>query len=1317
MRLKQPFRSDRSDDEKEEMRLTDSNYDDWAADVTFRLKARGLYRSQIEDKPFEARKVARNGTISMETEEAVNERITEKIRNDDEKAFGLIGQMIGRGNKLKRLIVKETSAYRAWKTLEDHFEGSSARDLRSYRRDFNYAQMGEGDSINSFILTLEEIQAKTIDTEAPIKDMEMCVKILDSLPKSWDSFIQSIRGSSDANEWIKLKDRLKEEGKARNRIEYQIVSREGQRQAFVTEKKFDMECFNCGRKGHLKRDCLFPGGGAHDPEFYKKKKFKEANAAMADISDEETDRTKRAQRKSKPATKISFLAELGSKLSYADVVKGKQQKETIEVNVVGKSDDKNWIIDSGATHHMSSRPVDNLKNEVSDVQTADKAKLHTVGRGTVNMGTFSLKNVWYVPSIRRNLISVSAMDRAGLKVVFHKGQVKILNENENLIAQGKLNEIGLYELLPRYYSEANVTIGVDINLMHKRLGHPNFESLKLYNEVMGQGKPCEPCLLSKSTVLPFANERIKAIDILEVIHIDLCEPDKKGLENESYFMPIVDEFTDYTEVVCFKTKESHGIVQAIDEYVTRMERQTGQKVKKIKCDGGKEFINNEFLEWCRSRGIIIDQSNPYTPQQNGTAERKNRTLVETAKTLLNTANLPKMFWPDAITTAAYLRNRCPSRMDEKSAMERLKGVKPSLKHLRVFGCISYAHIPEAKRKKLDNKSEICLLAGYTSNGYKLRRVSDYSVIWSRNVRFIESEFPTLNQSEADNVLDSDDTTEDEDLDEDEANDYSDESSVYENAIEPKSPQTNRVVTRRMAREENLYQNIELNSVEMEALITECSLDPQTYREAMESENSEEWKAAIEDELKSLIKNETWSKVEGPITSRAVDCKWVFNSKTDEFGNLTIRKARLVAKGYQQKSGIDYFETYSPVMRIESLRILVSVATIKKMKMHQVDVKTAFLNSEIKENVFIKLPPGIPDSGKIMKLNKALYGLKQGPKSWHDELSKTLIDLGFKRLTCDSGLFKNSDKNMIIGIWIDDMAILYKSSSEKEWFINSLKLVYDIKEEELRFILKLVIDWDDKRARISQEAYIDKKAKEFRVNNAKTQHIPMHKGYLLEKGKPTEKPYRTLIGSLMHAMVYSRPDIAYAVSVLATKVEDPTEADYKAAIRVLTYLNSTKNLTIEYGGQEKLEVYVDANDDIRPTLGFTILLAGGAVIWRSKKNKLVTLSSAESEFCALTEAIQSTLWLVELLEELDIKLPMPVVVHEDNQSCMAIAEDKEQLGRTKHLGRRLGFVRDAIENRKIKLEYCPTENQIADIFTKALPMGKFEDFRNGLGLKC
>ena len=332
---------------------------------------------------------------------------------------------------------------------------------------------------------------------------------------------------------------------------------------------------------------------------------------------------------------------------------------------------------------------------------------------------------------------------------------------------------------------------------------------------------------------------------------------------------------------------------------------------------------------------------------------------------------------------------------------------------------------------------------------------------------------------------------------------------------------------------------------------------------------------MKEEIESLIKNETWELVELPPGRKAIENKWVYRIKKDKNGQEIKKKSRLVIKGFRQKEGIDYKETFAPVVQITSLRLLLALSTLKSWKSFQIDVKTAFLYGKLEEEIYMKQPKGFIKEGEealVCRLKRSLYGLKQAPRVWHEEIKGTLLALGFKQCVCDNGIFLLDDgkRFLLLAVWVDDMPIFYKNEEDRNWLKEQIRSKYEIQESELEYILGIKINRVGTKMEINQTAYIEKKVEEYSLMDSKDTATPMIFNQKLNENEQDleDDPYRELIGSIMHSMVYTRPDIAYAVSILSRSLGKSTKGHNEAAKRVLKYLKSTKNLAIEYKKNEE-----------------------------------------------------------------------------------------------------------------------------------------------------
>jgi hypothetical protein len=412
-------------------------------------------------------------------------------------------------------------------------------------------------------------------------------------------------------------------------------------------------------------------------------------------------------------------------------------------------------------------------------------------------------------------------------------------------------------------------------------------------------------------------------------------------------------------------------------------------------------------------------------------------------------------------------------------------------------------------------------------------------------------------------------------------------------------------------------------------------EPNLYAEAMKSPDAELWKVAIEEELGSLEANGTWEFCDLPEGRRSVDYKWVFKVKRDAAGMIVRYKARLVARGFTQVEGEDFEETFAPVMEMPAFRVLLALTAHYGWTTRQVDVKNAYLNGSLDDEIFMRIPEGLPRKGrKVLRLLKGLYGLKQAGRVWNEELLKALKDLDFVQLQSDSCVFclqTGSVNRVFAAVWVDNIHLFGQLDADVMHVVEQLERKYRITDEGgLNFSLGIKIDIKAGEVKISQEGYILEKAKEFGLTSAKDQWVPMIAVDDAEGITPTgeTRPFRSLVGGLLHAARFTRPDIAYATSVVSRRMHDHSEGDWERAKKVLQYLKTTAGHGIKYNGSsELLEVFVDASyasdkRDFKSTSGYVIKMFGGG----SKKQPVVALSTAEAEYYAASSVCQELLWV-------------------------------------------------------------------------------------------
>ena len=517
-------------------------------------------------------------------------------------------------------------------------------------------------------------------------------------------------------------------------------------------------------------------------------------------------------------------------------------------------------------------------------------------------------------------------------------------------------------------------------------------------------------------------------------------------------------------------------------------------------------------------------------------------------------------------------------------------------------------------------------------------------------------------------------------------------------------------------------------------------EPKTVKAAMESEQSEEWLNAMKSEMKSLKKNNVWTLQPLPEGKNVVGCKWVFKIKLDADGKVERYKARLVAQGFTQRHGVDYDETFSPVVRFESIRSLLAIASQHQLIVHQMDVKTAFLNGELKEEIFMRQPQGFIEGGEQMlvcKLLRSLYGLKQSARCWNAELDGQLHKMNFTQTDSDPCVYiRYSDVDVfIIAVYVDDIFLLGKTDELISEIKKSLCDRFDVEDMgRLHHFLgvKVVQSKNLNSIWIGQPSFTKTLLKRFGMEQSNPTATPFDVGTKLLKKGANEvvsddvdtQLYQSAVGSLMYLATRTRPDIAFAVGMCARFSAEPLSQHWMAVKRILRYLKGTIHLGLMYEQTTNNELtgYSDADwagdlNDRKSTSGYVFILNGAAVSWKSSKQGCVALSTAEAEYMALASATQEAIWMSRLVREFTNADHLnPVKIYEDNQSAICIAKNHQQHGRTKHIDIKYHFTREHVAMKDIELVYCQSKEMIADVFTKPLNGPLFKNMCSMLGMQ-
>jgi hypothetical protein len=492
-----------------------------------------------------------------------------------------------------------------------------------------------------------------------------------------------------------------------------------------------------------------------------------------------------------------------------------------------------------------------------------------------------------------------------------------------------------------------------------------------------------------------------------------------------------------------------------------------------------------------------------------------------------------------------------------------------------------------------------------------------------------------------------------------------------------------------------------------------------------------WSVAIQEEMEALNRNRTWDLVPLPAGKKTVGCKWVFSIKHKADGSIERYKARLVAKGYTQTYGIDYHETFSPVAKLNTVRVLLSVAANLDWPLHQFDVKNAFLHGDLKEEVYMDIPPGYMSSstGIVCRLQRALYGLKQSPRAWFGRFSMAMRKYGFQQSNSDHTLFlkRRQGKITALIIYVDDMIITGDDSEEIYRLEKHLAMEFEMKNlGGLKYFLGIEVARSKQGIFLSQRKYVLDLLAEVGMLDCKPANTPTIQNQKLGEypdQTPTDKErYQRLVGKLIY-LSHTRPDISYAVSVVSQFMHCPSKNHMDAVVRILRYLKSAPGKGIMFSKNDHLDVegYTDADwagnlADRKSTSGYFTFVGGNLVTWRSKKQKVVALSSAEAEFRGMAKGLCELLWLRRLLSEIGFAPNSEMNLYCDNKAAIEISQNPIQHDRTKHIEIDRHFIKQNLEEKVIRFPFVRSEDQLADMLTKAVSNKNFHSSLDKLGIK-
>jgi hypothetical protein len=1042
-----------------------------------------------------------------------------------------------------------------------------------------------------------------------------------------------------------------------------------------------------------------------------------------------------------------------------------------------------WILDSGASHHMTHSHdllASTSECSISQIAVGDSTQLDVLGSGTVQLDKGCINDVLLVPHISANLLSIYQICHSGNgKTVEFSPNDVIIRELQNpdiVVASGKVDHSSRMYKFASFESSLGSSFIAHADalskLWHERFGHLNYRYLQqLSTQKLVLGLPkvsctdgvCPGCVLGKQHQDPFPKGKAwRATTPLELVHSDLMSFPTRSFSGAKYALTFIDDFSRRSWVYFLKYKSE--VLATFKNFKAFVEKQSSFSIKKLRTDNGGEYVNQGFTDFCREHGIQHQLTVPYNPQQNGVAERKNRTLKEMANCMIQSKNMAPSFWAEAVNCANYIQNRMPHRaVLHKTPEEAWSHVKPDVSAFRVFGSPAWALIPVEKRKAMEKKSQPLIFVGYCEDikAYRLFEPITKEVFFRRAVRFDEGFNTTSNPSPSsdchvDNCVEFALENDDEPFEvqhQPEENlppaamehEHHEQIDLEHEQIDQEHEQLDQELhLRRSLREKkrpdrygyeptdfsysaSASSPIQSQTIGVSFLSHTISNDPQQFSDAV---GIPEWDAAMTEEYSSLIKNHTWDLVSLPKGRKLVRCKWIYKTKYAADGSVDKHKAHLVAKGFSQVEGIDYSETFAPVAKMNSIRLVLSLAASQGWSVYQMDVKSAFLHGDLDEEIYMEQPPGfVQDSSLVCRLRRSLYGLKQAPRAWYEKMDSFLISSGFDRCHSDPTVYtqKHGTDLLILVLYVDDLILTGSSSSMIQSIQQALMGQFEMTDLGLlHYFLGLQVLQSSEGISIFQQKYALDLLQRFGMVDCKPAPTPFQSGVTLSAScsSPRINPslYRQLIGSLLY-LTHTRPDISFAVGLVSRFSQDPHESHWKAAKRILRYIQGTTNFGIQYSsGASQLVGFTDSDwagsvDDRKSTSGFVYCLGSAPVTWSCKKQSAIALSSAEAEYRAAVLASQEVLWLRQLLTEFGIQQDHPTTLWCDNQSAIHISRNPVEHQRTKHIEIHMHFIRQLIQDGVLNLEYLPTEAQVADIFTKPLASPRFLQLRLMLGVKA
>ena len=984
-----------------------------------------------------------------------------------------------------------------------------------------------------------------------------------------------------------------------------------------------------------------------------------------------------------------------------------------------------------------------------------------------------LSNALCIPTFKQDFISVSALTNKGVKVNFDKNHAEMITVDGTkfkIEQRGKLyyvnsvnySNVAKIDSLENWHHTLGHCNVQDVLKLEKVV-----DGMVISEK---QNFDCSTCFMGKMVETRNHKADVKATKPLELIHTDLsgCVT-PTSYDNSKYCMNFIDDYSGLTVVYFLKNKSDATAAAA--KFIASMAPYG--EIKRLRCDNGTEYTASCFKDLLINNKIKQEFSAPFSSHQNGTAERGWKTCFDMARCVLIDTGLPKYLWPYATRHATYVRNRCYNPRLNMTPIEAFTGRRPNLHNLERFGATCFAYVQKPKKLDdraregkflgMDPQSPAHIVYFPDTKEIKRIRTVKFFKHLPKTGNLSENDgddvcfpFPINNSANVPGVFTDTNATVPggsppvpaPPAHVDVQTNVPGGSGGVGGATTPGATACNDAISFEPRR--NPSRDRKKPAKYDDYITSDSSIDdymdcvtsvsdcvykvsdiPLNYKQAVSSPQGVKWQAAMETELAALKDNHTFDLVPRK-DHETITGRWVFAKKMDS-ENKEVFRARFVAKGFQQTYDVNFGETFSPTAKITTIRLLVDLAVQQNLLIHQLDACSAYLQAEINYEIYLEQPEGFKEesnNGKdlIWKLNKGLYGLKQSGRLWNETLDKFLIKIGFERSSADHCLYVKNQNNTkaFVLVFVDDLLIISSDINEINNVKSDLSAEFKMKNfGQVSYFLGIEFVFSENSIKMHQSKFIEKILEKFGMADCKPKLIPCDVNIpkIDESDSETlndseKRRYQEIVGSLIYLMTGTRPDISYVVNKLSQRMSGPTNADRNLAKSVLRYLAGTITQGLQYAKHDQpiqLVCYSDSDwgssDDRRSITGYCCMLSERSTLisWCSKKQKTVSLSSCESEYYAICNTVCESLFLQQILSMI---LPTdigPTLIFADNRGTIDLARNPVHHKRSKHISIKFHFIREHINSGNIILQYIPSNDNIADIFTHAVSRGKLLKF--------